>query len=663
MYGHAVRRALCFFVCFGLCAFAPAVAGAAPTITSLTSCAVSPGRVAVFGRDFTPGERLTLDVVAMAIELGAAPIVERATTVDAQGAFVEVFDTPDTPTGSIVERTIRARRSADPGPSAQPLATAPLRLAGRGLEASSAEPELVARTTQHWRLTGLPVGMRLYAHYRRAGKTVTRVALGRADDLCGRLEFDLRVLPRGDERRGAWELWMTADRTFRRPRKGVYVHQRMRVSGSTPGAHVKAARPQHRLTPIDPRFSEPVTNAMSADATKTGVISLDFVGAAGATVEFLERVGDRLVRVGTATSGADDIVTTLKEATTWSCDRLERSFVGSVATPDGATGFGAFTTRTPSCAHRFELNTPRSASPGADVRVRIVDRWSIGGIAPQLCITPPSGRRACRDVRLARAVTSARQRFRARARGRWRVELRVRDRAVAKQVVTVGRGGAAPPAPPTILATGDSTMQGIDVFLADELGDRARVVSDVRPGTGITKSSQFTLPGADTPGAIQWALLADEQTARLRPRATILSIGSNEGFPMTTPDGARVGCCEAPWQQEYSRRAQLMMASYAGTGRVLWLALPLPLVKTREAITRAVNAAILAAAAGNPQVEVLRLDEFFTPDGFRDVMRYRGRDIHVRDPDGLHLSIAGTAIAARLVAAALRAAGVVAPAG
>jgi len=276
-----------------------------------------------------------------------------------------------------------------------------------------------------------------------------------------------------------------------------------------------------------------------------------------------------------------------------------------------------------------------------------------------LCITPPGGPRACRRVALARAVTSAGQRVRASERGRWRVGLRVGDREVVHRVVTVGSGGSTPPARPTVLATGDSMMQGIDGFLADELGEQATVESDVRPGTGITKSSQFTLPGADTPGAIQWAVLAGEQAARLRPRATIIAIGANEGFPMTTPDGARVVCCEAPWQQEYSRRAQLMMASYARTGRVFWLTLPLPFVKTREVVLRAVNAAILAATAGNPRVDVVRLDEYFTPDGFRDVMRYRGRDVHVRAPDGSHLSAAGTAMAARLVAVALRARGVV----
>ena len=64
--------------------------------------------------------------------------------------------------------------------------------------------------------------------------------------------------------------------------------------------------------------------------------------------------------------------------------------------------------------------------------------------------------------------------------------------------------------------------------------------------------------------------------------------------------------------------------------------------------------AILRAAQGLDRVTVLRLDLVFTPDGFREVMPYRGRNVRVRVSDGIHMTIAGSAIAAKLVAAALR---------
>ena len=44
----------------------------------------------------------------------------------------------------------------------------------------------------------------------------------------------------------------------------------------------------------------------------------------------------------------------------------------------------------------------------------------------------------------------------------------------------------------------------------------------------------------------------------------------------------------------------------------------------------------------------------FTPNGFAEVIRYRGRYIRVRTADGIHLNVSGTAIAAKVIAAAIR---------
>ena len=90
-------------------------------------------------------------------------------------------------------------------------------------------------------------------------------------------------------------------------------------------------------------------------------------------------------------------------------------------------------------------------------------------------------------------------------------------------------------------------------------------------------------------------------------------------------------------------------------GRIIWLTLPLPRdggPKT-ESIT-AVNQAIVQAGEGQKGVTVIRMDTIFTPNGFADVIRYRGRYITVRTADGIHLNVSGTAIAANVVAAALR---------
>jgi hypothetical protein len=385
----------------------------------------------------------------------------------------------------------------------------------------------------------------------------------------------------------------------------------------------------------------PITNFLAADATKPGVIDLYFFGAKGERVFFYECVDGELRQLGAGTSAGND-ATLLDDATTWRCDRLTRQFVASATLPDGSRATGSYSVRTGSCARRFELGVARRAAPGATVRVRVVDRWRIGGIRPQLCVLAPRRRSMCRSVAFPRAVTVATQRFRVRTAGRWRIELRVRGHRI-RAAVAVGGGGAPATPPPTLVATGDSTLQGVDSFLADELGDRATVRSDIRPGTAISKLNS-------------WAQCARSQVSRHRQSTTVISIGAAEGFPLRTPAGAARTCCDEQWIVEYARRVRAMMRTYrrGGRARVVWLTLPLPRGTTRLPITKAVNAAILRAADGLDGVRVLRMDLLFSPNGFQEVIRYRGRDIAVRTPDGIHLNVPGTAIAARVIAEALQ---------
>jgi len=294
-----------------------------------------------------------------------------------------------------------------------------------------------------------------------------------------------------------------------------------------------------------------------------------------------------------------------------------------------------------SCAQRFSVSTPRRLRPGALLRLRVTDRWGIGGIRPALCVTAPGERRACRTLAFPRAVVVVSRRVRATTRGSWRIELRARGHRVRTRVA-VGAGAKAAGGPaPLLLATGDSMMQGIDGFLTDELGEAARVRSDVRPGTGIGKG-------------LGWLSWSAEQTAELRPRVTVMSIGANEGIAMPVA-GVSVDCCGEPWVAEYARRVRTMMRTYqrGGRARVLWLTLPMPRDARHIPTFGAVNAGILRAAAGLPGVTVLRMDLLFTPAGYRDVMRHRGKSVRVREIDGVHLSISGTAIAADAIARAL----------
>ncbi|HWC27402.1 MAG TPA: hypothetical protein VG474_12520 [Solirubrobacteraceae bacterium] len=417
-----------------------------------------------------------------------------------------------------------------------------------------------------------------------------------------------------------------------------------RARSSAPAFAAAVAAAAAVLALAAPAAAQQPPTAFAADASEAGVISLLFWGAGGGPVRYFERVGDRRERLGRA-QAAPGAVTTLRHATTWSCDRLVRRFEARATLPGGAVASATYGVRTPSCRERFELRAPRRVAPGARVRVRIVDRWSIGGIRTRLCVAPPRAERACRTVRFPRAVAVATRRFRATTEGRWRVELRVRRHRVRRYVAVGGETRLRDVAPPTVLATGDSTIQGIDSFLGDELGEAASVRSDVQIGSAISRGDF-------------WVGHAASQTRRLRQRVSVISVGAAfDGFPLPGPGGQEVECCDAPWMLAYSARVRAIMRTYlrGGRGRVFWLTPPLPRDPVRARITTAIGAAIRHAAEGLPGATVVRIDRIFSPGGaYREVIRYRGRDVRVRDADGVHLNVSGTAIVAQLLAPAIR---------
>lgn len=382
-----------------------------------------------------------------------------------------------------------------------------------------------------------------------------------------------------------------------------------------------------------------VPDGFRAGSDHTGVIDLKWYGAHGAPVTFYECVGTRPRLLGTA-ADATDATTTLAAAVAWSCDRQVRRFAGLSIAPDGRVLRAIASVRTPSCAHRFTVAVPAQAARGRLVPVRIVDGWRVGGITPHLCVTAPDGHRTCRTVPFAPSVATVSRRFRATSRGRWRVDLTLRGFG-AQGVVGVGVRVPAPPEKPVLLATGDSLMQGVDASLSDALTEFT-VATTARPGAEI--------------GTTDWPGLARRQAARYRPSVTVVTIGGVEGYPFRTPGGASVPCCGEPWQAAYAGRVRAVMDAFrrGGRARVFYLTVPLPRQAARVPITRAVNDAILRAARGAAGVTVLQMDRLFTPDGYRETLRDGGRDVDVREFDGVHLNASGTSIAARETTKAVR---------
>ena len=368
---------------------------------------------------------------------------------------------------------------------------------------------------------------------------------------------------------------------------------------------------------------------LAADLSQVGVVNLAYLTTPGAQVQFAEWRGDHVEPLGSAVAAANGFAVLLK-ATRWRCDRQMRSFAAVAKEADGQVSSGTFTARTPSCRERLAVTVTRVGGTGHRLRVRLRDAWRIGGFALRVCLAARGAALRCHVVTLAQGPGTTVREFALASGGPWRTELRIGGRTVRS--LTGDKGSrATPDLRPLVLATGDSTIQGVDGFLADRLRRVARVRSDSWPGTGLSRST----PDFD------WRRLARKQVSDLEPWVTVVSVGINEGYAMKTPKGETVACCSAAWVAEYARRVRAMMVTYAraGAARTLWLDLPVPRNPGLANVVAAVDTAISLAAGGLDAVRVIGLQELLSPGGrYRESIRHNGRTVRVRQPDGIHLS-------------------------
>lgn len=199
----------------------------------------------------------------------------------------------------------------------------------------------------------------------------------------------------------------------------------------------------------------------------------------------------------------------------------------------------------------------------------------------------------------------------------------------------------------TLLVTGDSLSTPLDLELAQRLTpDGVEVIRDPHLATGISRSD-----------IVDWAKLSATQEAEHHPEAVVMFIGANEGLPMPGPNGKEVGCCGPEWAAIYANRARQMMANYLrGGAKVYWLTVPAARDPARKPIVDAVNAAVTAAAAPwRSSVRIVDDAAVVTPgDRFRNAMEVDGTETIVREPDGIHLNRAGSALAADAVEESLQ---------
>ncbi|MCW3016996.1 MAG: hypothetical protein JWO02_4088 [Solirubrobacterales bacterium] len=382
-----------------------------------------------------------------------------------------------------------------------------------------------------------------------------------------------------------------------------------------------------------------------ASLEHTGVVDLGFVGPPNAPVRFTETISGTPRPLAATVTGANGFAPLLRAAT-WRCDRLSRRFGASTTTVEGTVKDAVFEIRTPSCAGRLTVAVPRHVGRRAAATVRIVDRWRLGDRRVRVCVSGAGVRHRCALVRLNREDAGVTRRVVVRRSGVLRVAVSLDGHRTLQHV---GVGTAAPVKSTTgavLLATGDSTIEGIDSYVGERLGTAAQTTSASRPGTGLSKTSD-----------VSWPQAAGSQVARLHPQVTIISLGANDGFGMRTAAGATVTCCDEAWVAEYAERARMLMRTYTrGDGHLLWLELPVPRDAGKAAITAQVNRAVRQAAVDLADVQTLDLGASISPGGrYTETLSRDGQEVRVRADDGVHLSNAGASIAADAVIKALRA--------
>jgi len=373
---------------------------------------------------------------------------------------------------------------------------------------------------------------------------------------------------------------------------------------------------------------------MQLAVKERGWVALRLQGTPGRSVRLVERVADGTempvsdLPLATSTTGR-------KHAIAWRCDRLDRTLIAATTADDGSVERVQAAVRTPGCARRIAIDRVAGRA-GRGLTVRLVDRWTVGDYAAEVCVAAARAAYRCRAVGFAPGTKVRVVRLPAARAGRYRVQVRTRfgQRTTARVHIRRAGGGFR------LLATGDSMIQIIDSYLAQRLKSRGgRVRSDAHISTGISK-----------PAALDWVEHARRSARTGKPDVTVMFIGANDGFNLKRPDGADAPCCSRPWMDAYAKRVRTMMRSYlrSGSGRVYWLLLPAPRGATFRRVFSGVNAAIEQAARAfdASEVRVLDLRRRFTPGG-------RFRPAH-RQTDGVHLNTSGASIVANLVIRALR---------
>ncbi len=227
------------------------------------------------------------------------------------------------------------------------------------------------------------------------------------------------------------------------------------------------------------------------------------------------------------------------------------------------------------------------------------------------------------------------------------------DQPVQGPAVDV-EASAARLAPPTrsdplnVLVAGDSLASYVGIQL-DALTSDTELVSvstAIRNGTGLTNPAFFN-----------WQKAASSDVDKKNPDAVIMIIGGNDGWPMDLRNGNKAWVGGNAWLDEYARRAAAVMKTFQGEGRtVYWSGPPTARDPKWDRIYQSINRAVDAAAEALPGVRYVDLyGSTAVGGGYSTYVRDEGKKVKARQPDGVHWTLDGAVLPARLLVEQLEA--------
>ena len=198
--------------------------------------------------------------------------------------------------------------------------------------------------------------------------------------------------------------------------------------------------------------------------------------------------------------------------------------------------------------------------------------------------------------------------------------------------------------PLNILITGDSLTGYMGPQIINEASAEGPVVgtTDTHDGTGLT-----------TPAFLDWSLLAQQQVRKFHPMAIVIMMGGNDFENMTLPpspghkNGQFFTAGTPSWTREYERRAAYVMRVWirGGVRRVYWLSMPPAQDPSWAHDDRKINVALKRAAAKVPGVHYVNvLGPILNHGHYTNYVNVNGQPELIREPDGVHLNVAGSQI-------------------